>query len=187
MITRLVLPIITQHDISALGAKESGLSDATVSALFSPAVAKNGLTWGTGPILLVPTATNKLLGTQKLGVGPTAIVLKQQNGWTYGALVNQIWSVAGSNNRDDVSQMFIQPFCVYNWKSGAGIGGNFEITQNWAENSTAVFFNPTITGITTLGNQKVQLGVGPRIPISMPSASKPDFGIRAVVSFVFPK
>jgi len=85
MITRLVLPIITQHDISALGAKESGLSDATVSALFSPAVAKNGLTWGTGPILLVPTATNKLLGTQKLGVGPTAIVLKQQNGWTYGA------------------------------------------------------------------------------------------------------
>jgi hypothetical protein len=44
MITRLVLPIVTQHDISASGTKEIGLSDATISALFSPAVAKNGLT-----------------------------------------------------------------------------------------------------------------------------------------------
>jgi hypothetical protein len=187
MITRLVLPIITQHDISAPGSKESGLSDATVSALFSPAEAKNGLTWGVGPIFLVPTATDKLLGTEKLGVGPTAIILKQQSGWTYGALVNQIWSVAGNADRTDVSQMFVQPFFAFNWKSGAGLGGNFEITQNWEGKSTAVYFNPTITGITKLGNQRVQLAVGPRIPISIPEGSRPDFGIRAVMNFVFPK
>jgi len=187
MITRMVLPIISQQDISAPGAKESGLSDATVSALFSPAVAKNGLTWGVGPILLVPTATDKLLGTEKFGVGPTAIVLKQANGWTYGALVNQIWSIAGSDERADVNQMFVQPFFVYNWKSGAGLGGNFEITENWEGNTTAVFFNPTISGITQLGNQKVQLVIGPRIPLAMPENARPDFGVRAMVSFVFPK
>ncbi len=187
MITRMVLPIITQHDIVAPGTKESGLSDATVSAFFSPAVAKNGLTWGVGPILLVPTATEKFLGTEKLGVGPTAIVLKQHNGWTYGTLVNQIWSIAGNNDRSDVNQMFIQPFLIYNWKSGAGLGGNVEITQNWEGNTTAVFFNPTLSGITQLGKQKVQLAVGPRIPVVMPSNMRPDFGIRAVASFVFPK
>ena len=187
MITRMVLPIISQQDISAPGVSESGLSDATVSALFSPAVAKNGLTWGVGPILLVPTATDNLLGTEKLGVGPTAIVLKQQNGWTYGALVNQIWSIAGNEDRADVNQMFVQPFFVYNWKSGAGVGGNFEITQNWEGKTTAVFFNPTISGITKLGTQMVQLAVGPRIPVSVPAMNRPDFGIRAVLSFVFPK
>jgi len=187
MITRMVLPIISQHDITAPGSKQSGLSDATVSALFSPAVAKNGLTWGVGPILLVPTATDKLLGTEKLGVGPTAIVLKQSKGWTYGALVNQIWSIAGNEDRAAVNQMFVQPFFVYNWKSGAGLGGNFEITQNWDGKTTAVFFNPTISGITKLGNQMVQLAIGPRIPVSMPAGSRPDFGIRAVVNFVFPK
>jgi hypothetical protein len=187
MITRMVLPIITQHNISGIGSKESGLSDATISALFSPAVAKNGLTWGVGPILLVPTATSKLLGTEKLGIGPTAIILKQQNGWTYGALINQIWSITGSSTRANVSQMFIQPFFVYNWASGAGLGGNIEITQNWEGKTTAVFFNPTISGITKLGNQRVQLAVGPRLPVSMPDDSKPDFGIRAVMNFVFPK
>jgi hypothetical protein len=187
LITRMVLPIISQQDISAPGVSESGLSDATVSALFSPAVAKNGLTWGVGPILLVPTATDNLLGTEKLGVGPTAIVLKQQNGWTYGALVNQIWSIAGNEDRADVSQMFVQPFFVYNWKSGAGLGGNFEITENWEGKTTTVFFNPTISGITQLGKQKVQLAVGPRIPIAMPEGIRPNFGIRAVMNLVFPK
>jgi len=187
MITRLVLPIISQQDISAPGVNQSGLSDATISALFSPAEAKNGLTWGVGPIFLVPTATDKFLGTEKFGVGPTAIVLKQQNGWTYGALVNQIWSVAGNSDRTDVSQMFVQPFFVYNWQSGAGLGGNFEITQNWEGNATTAFFNPTLTGITKIGNQRVQLGVGPRIPVAIPEGSRPDFGIRAVMNFVFPK
>jgi hypothetical protein len=187
VITRVVLPIITQQDITAPGAKETGLSDAVVSAFFSPAEAKNGVTWGVGPAILVPTATDKLLGTEKLGVGPTAVILKQVNGWTYGALVNQIWSVAGSNDRADVNQMFVQPFVSYNWKSGAGAGGNFEITQNWEGNATAVYFNPTITGITKLGAQMVQLAVGPRIPVSVPAGSRPDFGIRAVLNFVFPK
>lgn len=187
IITRVVLPIITQQDITAPGAKETGLSDAVVSAFFSPAEAKNGLTWGVGPAILVPTATEKLLGAEKIGVGPTAVILKQANGWTYGALVNQIWSVAGSNDRADVNQMFIQPFVSYNWKSGAGAGGNFEITQNWEGNATAIYFNPTISGITKLGTQMVQLVVGPRIPVSVPAGSRPDFGIRAMVNFVFPK
>jgi hypothetical protein len=187
MITRVVLPIITQQDITAPGEKQTGLSDAVVSAFFSPAEAKNGLTWGVGPAILVPTATDKLLGTEKLGAGPTVVILKQANGWTYGALVNQIWSIAGSDDRSDVNQMFVQPFVSYNWNSGAGVGGNFEITQNWEGNSTAVFFNPTVTGITKLGTQMVQLAVGPRIPVSVPAGNRPDFGIRAVVNFVFPK
>ncbi|MBX9806715.1 MAG: hypothetical protein K2X95_02840 [Flavobacteriaceae bacterium] len=187
MISRVVVPIITQQDITAPGVKQTGLSDAVISAFFSPAEAKNGLTWGVGPAILVPTATDKLLGTEKLGVGPTAVILKQANGWTYGALVHQIWSIAGSKDRADVNQMFIQPFISYNWKSGAGVGGNFEITQNWEGNTTSVFFNPTVSGITKLGTQMVQLAIGPRIPLSMPANGKPDFGVRAVVSFVFPK
>jgi hypothetical protein len=157
VITRMVMPIVTQHDITGPGTKQSGLSDTTISALFSPANGKNGLTWGVGPIFLAPTATDKFLGTEKLGVGPTAIILKQGNGWTYGALVNQIWSIAGSDNRADVNQLFVQPFLVYNWKSGAGINAVAEITQNWEADATSAFFIPSITGVTKLGTQTVSL------------------------------
>lgn len=187
LIGRVILPVITQNNVVSEGSKQFGLSDAVVSGFFSPSESKNGVIWGAGPVFLVPTATNDYLGTKKFGIGPTGLILKQSNGWTYGALVNQIWSVAGDKERADVNQLFLQPFCAFNWKSGAGVSGNMEITQNWKASTTLAFLNPTITGVTKLGKQIVSLAVGPRIPISGPEATKPDFGWRAVLILVFPK
>jgi hypothetical protein len=187
LITRIVLPIVAQHDIYGENSKQSGLSDAVVSAFISPSEPKNGLVWGAGPALLVPTATDNLLGTEKFGVGPTALVLKQANGWTIGGLANQIWSVAGNNDRTDVNQLFLQPFLNYNWKSGAGLGLNAEITQNWEAETTTAFLNPSISGVTKLGSQIVSLVVGPRIQLAAAEGSKSDFGVRAALTLVFPK
>lgn len=187
LITRFIIPIISQHNINGDGTTQNGLADAVVSAWFSPAEPKNGVIWGIGPVFLVPIATNDMSGTKKFGVGPTALILKQSNGWTVGGLVNQIWSVAGDPNRSDVSQMFIQPFMSYNWKSGAGLGLNAEITQNWISSTTSAFINPTVTAVTKLGAQIVSLAIGPRIQVVAPSGSMADFGVRAAVTFVFPK
>lgn len=187
LINRVVLPVISQHDIYSEGTSQSGLSDAVVSAFFSPAEAKSGLVWGVGPAFLVPTATDELLGTEKFGVGPTALILKQTSGITFGALINQLWSVAGEENRSDVNQMFFQPFLSYNWKSGAGLGVNGEITQNWEANTTSVFINPTISGLTRLGKLPVSLVVGPRIHVAAPTGNKAAFGVRSVLTFIFPK
>jgi hypothetical protein len=130
LIVRVVLPVIAQQNVSAIDAKESGLADAIVSTFFSPALPKKGVVWGVGPCFLVPTATNDLIATKKFGVGPTAVILKQAKGFTFGALINQIWSVAGNKDRPAVNQMFFQPFVAYNWKSGAGVVINSEMTQN---------------------------------------------------------
>lgn len=56
MITRVVLPIVTQYNITAPGEKQSGLGDAVMSAFFSPANSEK-LTWGVGPALLLPVGT----------------------------------------------------------------------------------------------------------------------------------
>lgn len=187
LITRMILPITTQYDVTGLGNTETGLGDAVLSAFLSPSKSKGGLTWGAGPVFLVPTATDDFLGAKKFGVGPTAVALYQTNGMTIGALINQIWSVAGDNDRGDVSSLFFQPFFNYNWKSGAGIGCNFEITQNWEADTTTVWFNPTLSGITSLGTQKTQFAIGPRFNLAAPSGSKADIGFRAVIVFLFPK
>ena len=99
LITRYIIPIVTQYNITGENASQSGLGDATISAFLSPSNTKNGVTWGVGPAFLVPIATDTYLGTGKFGIGPTAVVLKQVNGFTYGALANQIWSVAGQGDR----------------------------------------------------------------------------------------
>jgi hypothetical protein len=186
MITRVVIPIVTQYNITAEGTKQSGLGDAIVSSFFSPTKSEK-LTWGVGPALLLPIGTNDFLTTKKFGVGPTAVALKQMNGWTVGGLINQIWSVAGNEDRPDVSQLFVQPFVVYNWKSGAGIGANMEWTQNWVSSASTLWLNPNISAVTSLGKQKAQFVVGPRLNLAAPEGGKADWGWRAVVIFLFPK
>ena len=187
LILRWVQPWITQYNITGHGQKQNGLGDAVVSAFFGPAQSKNGITWGAGPVFLVPVATNDFLGSKKFGVGPTAVALKQTHGITFGALVNQVWSIAGDKNRTDVNQLFLQPFFAYNWKTGAGIGTNFEITQNWQASTTTVWFNPIVNGVTSLGKQKMQLAIGPRFNLAAPLGFKADWGWRAAVVFLFPK
>jgi hypothetical protein len=185
LITRYIIPIVTQYNITGENTSQSGLGDATISAFLSPSKTHNGLTWGVGPAFLVPTATNTDLGTGKFGIGPTAVILKQGGGMTYGALVNQIWSVAGQSDRSNVSQLYLQPFFTFNWKSGAGIGAVGSLTQNWETKIFASSVALPVSGITKLGKQIVQLAVGPQIPISGPNRG--DFGWRAQLTLIFPK
>src|SRR5271157_4696740 len=58
-----------------------GLGDMQPAFFFSPK--KSKVTWGVGPQLLLPTATNtSLLGQGKFGMGPTAVAWVQPGKWT---------------------------------------------------------------------------------------------------------
>jgi len=186
LITRVVLPVMTQYNITGEDESQSGLGDAVVSGFLGPSESKNGFTWGAGPALLLPVGTDAFTA-DKFGIGPTAVALKQQAGWTFGALVNQIWTVGGDESNANISQMFLQPFFVHNWKSGAGLGGNFEWTLNWTAETSVLWFNPVLSGVTALGTQKVQLAIGPRFNLAAPEGAKADWGLRAVIIFLFPK
>jgi hypothetical protein len=184
LITRYILPVVDQRNITGLNTHEFGLSDATVTAFFAPKT--KGLILGIGPAFLIPTATDKLLGTEKFGVGPSVLVMHQGKGLSIGFIANQIWSVAGNDDRTDFNQFYTQIFLSHSYKSGANLGINAEITQNWQAKTTLVSLNPSIGAISKLGNQVVQFSISPLIPISGPSETKPDWGLRATLAFVFP-
>jgi hypothetical protein len=77
LITRTIIPIIQTPD-PALGVDgASGLGDVNLSLFLSPAKARR-IIWGAGPIVSFPTASDDILGTKKLSVGPTVVVLKSQ-------------------------------------------------------------------------------------------------------------
>ncbi|TGW06688.1 transporter, partial [Mesorhizobium sp. M2D.F.Ca.ET.145.01.1.1] len=104
VISRTILPVAYQHDIAGPSGNQFGLGDISQSLFFSPKKpTANGIIWGVGPVFLFPTATDELLGGQKWGAGPTAVVLKQKDGWTVGMLANHIWSFAGDGDRSDIN------------------------------------------------------------------------------------
>ncbi len=100
LVSRTIMPVLWQNDVAPGVKDRSGLGDTTQSLFFSPkAPTSGGLTWGAGPVFLLPTATDDLLGGDKWGAGPTAVALTQRGPWTVGVLANHIWSFVGDDNR----------------------------------------------------------------------------------------
>lgn len=185
LVGRVILPIILQSDVIEENNSQSGLSDAVVSAFFSPkSPTKGGIIWGTGPVLLVPTATDNLLGTEKFGLGPTAVALSQIGDYTIGALVNHIWSVAGDENRSDVNSTFFQPFLARNFTGGYALSFNTEISQNWEADATSGFLNVVGSKVFSIGKQLSQVALGPQIPYG--DGNEAEFGFRAAFVLLFP-
>jgi hypothetical protein len=93
--TRTIIPIIQVPNLAPGVNGTTGLGDVNVSLFWSPAKA-GPVIWGVGPIVSFPTATENILGTKKLSVGPTVVVLRSQGHWLYGALVNNLFSLSES-------------------------------------------------------------------------------------------
>jgi len=185
LIIRTILPVIYQERTSPTTGAAQGLGDTTQSFFFSPSSPKNGVTWGIGPAFLWPTGESEL-GSKKWGAGPTAIVLKQQGGFTYGVLANHIWSYAGADDRGEVNSTFIQPFLTHTWPTATTLGVNTESTYDWANEQWTVPINLFASQVVKFGKLPVQLSGGPRYYAASPDGG-PEWGARFVMTFLFPK
>lgn len=154
LISRTILPIIQQHDIPARGSGESGVGDVLQSFFFSlkqPTV--SGLIWGIGPALLLDTASDAALGSEKWGIGPTGVMLKQEGARTYGILANHIESFAGEDGRPDISATYVRPFISYITPSKTTLGLNIEATYDWEAEQSSVPVNFTANQLLKMGGQ----------------------------------
>ena len=188
LISRTILPVVYQYDILNGSGDQFGLSDTTQSFFLSPKKpGPAGLIWGVGPVFLLPTGTDELLSSEKWGAGPTGVVLKQDGPWTYGILANHIWSFAGDSDRANVNSTFLQPFINYTTKDAWSFVLNTESTYDWNASEWSVPINMFVQKLVTIGKQKVQFGVGPRYWVHSPENGPEGWGVRVIVTFLFPK
>jgi hypothetical protein len=130
LITRTIIPVIQVPDLAPGVNGTSGLGDVQESLFLSPAKA-GPVIWGAGPAISFPTATQDILGTKKLSLGPTVVVLRSQGHWLFGSLAQNLWSVGGPSARPDVNQMLLQPFVNYNLPHKWYLTSSPIITANW--------------------------------------------------------
>lgn len=186
LIIRTILPLVYQNDVTGPATDQSGTGDVTQSFFFAPAKpTSGGLIWAIGPALLYPTATNHLLGGEKWGAGPTGLLLKQAGKNTFGILANHIWSIAGDDDRADVSSSFLQPFFSHTDASAVTYGVNTEASYDWKGENWVVPLNLSVTKLTRIGKQPVSFGGGFKYYVEKPEGG-PDWGLRLVFTFLFP-
>jgi hypothetical protein len=188
MITRTIVPVLSQPGFGNQG-RTNGLGDVVFTAFFSPKDSGK-MTWGVGPAILLPTATDDVLGQEKWGLGPSAVVLTMPGKWVIGSLFSQIWSVAGSG-KQDVSFFTWQYFVNYNITNGWYLTSAPINTANWKASSGSG--NRWTIPVGGGGGKLFKVGKRPinTSPQGYYNVAKTDFGadwqLRIQIQLLFPK
>ncbi len=139
IITRTILPVVWNPDLSPVPTVPAGTAPTTFSAFLSPKNPTNGWLWGVGPVIQIPTISSTTLGSSVWGGGATAVLVYLNGPIVAGALANIVWSFGGTHGRPattSYNDFLIQPFGNYNFGDGWYVGSSPIITANWQANGT---------------------------------------------------
>ena len=192
LITRTILPIVSNPSFRPGQDRETGLGDTLFTAFLSPKQRSlwisGSVLWGVGPAILLPTATDNQLGPGELGAGPSAVFLAMPNPWVIGSLFSQVWSFTGDN---DVDLFTWQYFVNYNLSRGWYLTTSPIITANWENSSDDTWTVPFGGGF----GRVFRLGALPPMNSSLqafynvedPSNVGPEWSIRFQLQLLFPR
>ena len=186
MISRTIVPLVSQPD-PIFDRNTNGIGDITQSLFFSP-VHSGALIWGAGPVFTIPSATDPILGTGRVLLGPTAVFLTTPGHIVMGVLLNNQWSVGGDPLRPAVNTFLAQPFFNYNLPRGWYLTTSPVITANWLAAPGQQWTVPIGGGfgrIFKIDEQPVSANIAGYYNVIRPTGA-PDWQLRAQLSLLFP-
>jgi len=188
LITRWIMPVVYQPALFPGDSSDFGLGNFNPSFFFATTAGSN-VTWGVGPALLLPTNTDKRLGPDKWGAGPSGVIVWTPGNWVAGALVNNIWSFAGDSSDPDVNQFLLQYFVNYNMARGWYLVSAPVITADWTRDSGDRWTLPLGGGVGRvfkIGAQPVNMSLQAYDNVITPKGGA-DWQLRFQVQLLFPK
>lgn len=178
-------------ELPSLYSKSSavGLADLNFTSLISPAHTGN-THWGLGAALTFPSDyPSRELGSGKFSAGPAAAVLTQINNWTLGFQGSQVWSVIGSQGRNNISQFQIKPIINYNLNNGWYLASNTTIHANWHAAGSQEWTVPIGGGLGktfALGDQIINTRLEGYYNIVKPDQAA-NWSMAVTLQFMFPE
>jgi len=131
LVTYTIIPIQFVPPLAAGGDHTSGLGNILLNGYFSP-VKKEGqaLTWGFGPAVQLPTRTDPLLGSNRVSLGPSALLFYSFEKITIGGVIQNFWSLGG-DEANKVNWFSFQYTATYNLEKAWFLLSNATIQSNW--------------------------------------------------------
>lgn len=186
MILRGTLPLSTVP--SGSGDAVSGLGDFNVFDAFLLTSSESKTQFGVGPLLVIPTATDDLLGTGKWQAGGAVVVVSNVTPTVlmFG-LVTYQHSFAGDSARATTSLLTAQPGAIMQ------LGGGYYIRTSgiWQWNTeTGDYSIPIGLGVGKVmraGGAVLNLFLEPQFTVLHEGAGQPAFQVFAGIMAQFPK
>lgn len=190
MMNRFIIPL--PHTIPDLGTEDgkgtTGLGDINYTVWFAPPP-KGSFTWGFGVVTIWPTASKSVLGSDKISMGPSFVLVNMSKKWMLAAVISEWSSVGGNSDADDVNifyfQYIVTRFLEKKWyvTSAPIITANFEAEkgQQWTFPIGA-----GVGKMFNLGKQPMDFTMQTYYNVATPDGG-PDWQLRAQLKFIFAK
>ena len=188
LISRTILPVVDQRDVFPGSGHQTALGDTLQSLFLSPAApAPGGIIWGAGPVLLLPTGGTALTSARKWGLGPTAVVLRQDGPWTLGGLVNHVWSVAGDAARPGISATYLQPVVSFTTGAATTLAVTAESTYDWKRQAWSIPLFVNASQVVPLGGHLFSVGAGVHGWARTTEGGPHGLGFRLTTTLLLPR
>jgi len=193
VISRTIIPVVSQPSVltPANEGRVNGVGDTSMQFFLSPmdTSSTGGTVWGVGPAFVLPTATDDSLGNDKWAAGISGILLAQPGRWVYGGVASNVWSFAGSGDRD-TNLLTLQYFINYNFDGGWYALTSPIMTADWEADKDHRWTVPIGGGFGRLfkiGSQPVTAQISAYKNVITPDDYGPDWQVRAMMMWMFPR
>jgi hypothetical protein len=149
LVTYTILP---QYHVPAKAGESAinGLGDTLINLFVSPKKKDGALTSGAGPSILLPTRGDPALGSNRVGLGPAALIFYPQEKWSAGLVVQNVWSLGGGSGVNKVDAFGAQYLFSYNLPDGWSLYSNATISSDWTKQQSERWTVPVGGGVGKL-------------------------------------
>jgi len=184
-IARATLPINTVPNARGEG-NETGIGDLNVFAAYLFDNLDPGVSFGIGPQLTAPTATERALGSGQWSAGFANVLFVANNpAWQYGYLLTWQASIGSNDSRRPVNVGNVQPFVFRQLGEGWYLRSTGVSNYDFDNNSYAVPLGLGVGKVVKVGKTVMNLFVEPQYSVLRQGPGQSEWGIFAGINFQF--
>ena len=182
---RPIIPAVFESPGGEGQGGKSGVGDINLNFFLGPSYLVNGWTWGIGPVVNLPTATDDLFGWRKWTLGPNIAIARQKSGRTFSLLLFHQWSLGGSGP-NEISITTIDPRWSRVWKNGFTIEAECDGLYDWYAAEWTLPLRAGLGQVLFLGELPIGLTLDGLWYVAR-NANDPHWGISLTLSFIIKK
>ena len=184
VITRTILPIVSQPGFTPGQDRENGIGNTLFTAFLSPRE-PGKVVWGVGPAIQLPTSSDDQIAKDEWAGGPSVVFLTMPGQWVIGSLLSNLWDMSGS---EDINFFTWQYFVNYNYAGGWYLTSSPIMTANWkADDEWTVPVGGGFGRVFHIGKQPVNAQVQAFYNVVKPDDLGPEWSTRIQFQLMFPK
>ena len=164
LVSRTIVPVI-QRPLAG-STDVIGIGDINPTVFLVPR-SNSPVQFGLGPTLVIPSASDVQLSSQRWSAGPAAVAVLTRGPLVAGVLANNVWSFAGDGGRSVTADWTAPNGKGWTVPIGGGIGRIFRLGSQPFNASLQGFWNavrPEVQGDNLLGPVTIRLQIQALFP-----------------------